>query len=316
MPPMLSKQKLLIGAGVEKCGTTSLFALLDKTPGFVTPSRKETRFFGQHYRQGLDYYLQLFGIPDDRQNTGENPQDDVEAPGPDDWLVDISPAYFRSHHAYDRILANEPEEIVAVFLIRNPVRRAFSQYWHDIFNHVTRAQGGWGKEFRNFSFLELARQRNSYYFTRYARAVQRFRETFGANGIVALFEELVGDPAPFVQTLSDKTGVPIPEPEALPRSNESSFARFELASSGVLERVGVHKRIPLRVDQETARNLLAIQGTFTHFLTVEQCEEIHQTIFARDIAALEEIMGRPLDALKEQRPLASPLWKQVARAGV
>lgn len=122
-------------AGAMKCGTTSLRNILAHHPGIFIPDheifyfslddiRQHPHFFGRvdgewryHDVEGkresyLSWYASFFAPATDLQLVGEN-----------------STSYIASTHAPARIAAVLPDAKIIVML-RDPVTRAYSHYWH------------------------------------------------------------------------------------------------------------------------------------------------------------------------------------------
>lgn len=109
---------IIIGAG--KAGTTSLFDILQQHPQVYTPEKKELRFFSddRHFNEGVEYY----------ENTHFKKAAGFPA------RIEASPAYLTwSDKAAPRIkqvYGDRPIKFIAIF--RDPVKRAYSHYWHRI----------------------------------------------------------------------------------------------------------------------------------------------------------------------------------------
>ena len=104
---------LLIGA--QKCGTTSLYNYLVSHPEVRRCLRKEVGYFDQHFDRGLAWYLAHFPMKSFvgfQQVTGE-----------------ATPDYYYSPQAPQRAHLVMPQAKL-IILLRNPVDRAHSQYWH------------------------------------------------------------------------------------------------------------------------------------------------------------------------------------------
>lgn len=101
---------LVIGA--PKCGTTTLAARLGARPDVFVPVQKELRFFDEHWDRGLAWYLSHFATAGEAQVLGE-----------------ATPTYMYSAAALDRIADTLPG-VRLVAILRNPVDRAYSHYWH------------------------------------------------------------------------------------------------------------------------------------------------------------------------------------------
>ncbi|NJO70981.1 MAG: sulfotransferase domain-containing protein [Oscillatoriales cyanobacterium RM1_1_9] len=98
-----------------KGGTTSLYRYLSEHPQVVPAIKKEIHFWNHHYKRGLDWYLSHFPkLSTDQQLfiTGE-----------------ASPNYFEDVTVAERIYQAFPQ-MKLILLLRNPVDRAVSQYYH------------------------------------------------------------------------------------------------------------------------------------------------------------------------------------------
>ena len=109
----LRKPDFLI-IGVGKGGTTSLYNYLIQHPQVLSPIVKEINFWSGNFNQGIDWYLAHFPPTSKQKNylTGE-----------------ASPGYFGNLEAATRILSFFPN-IKLIILLRNPVDRAISHYYH------------------------------------------------------------------------------------------------------------------------------------------------------------------------------------------
>lgn len=108
--------------GAAKSGTTSLHAILDKHPGIFMPETKEPEFFARDdiYEKGIGYYADLFAEATDSQLIGE-----------------ASPIYSMSPYfpnTASRIRKHTPDAKF-IFIMREPVSRAFSVYGQLIKNY-------------------------------------------------------------------------------------------------------------------------------------------------------------------------------------
>ena len=99
--------------GAQKCGTSSLQGYLVQHPGVIAPLRKEVHYFDLNHGQGEAWYRAHFG------REGE--------PG---LNLDASPYYLFHPAVPARMHALLPEAKLIV-LLRDPVRRAYSHYWHE-----------------------------------------------------------------------------------------------------------------------------------------------------------------------------------------
>ncbi len=99
-----------IGIGAQRCGTTSLYNYLTKHDKIAIPKRKEIFYFAQNYDEGEDWYEKHF------KKDGIN--------------FEICSYYIYHPLAPERLYDYNPDMPLFV-LLRNPVDRAYSQFWHE-----------------------------------------------------------------------------------------------------------------------------------------------------------------------------------------
>lgn len=102
--------------GAMKCGTTSLYHYITKHTQIYPAEKKEIHFFDEKFHRGVYWYKSHFPCiakaVHGRCITGE-----------------ASPYYLYHPLAADRIHRTFPE-VKLIVLLRNPIRRAISHYWH------------------------------------------------------------------------------------------------------------------------------------------------------------------------------------------
>jgi hypothetical protein len=108
--------------GVQKGGTTSLYAALVQHPQIIPGKFKEVFYYGNNdnYKNGLLHYKQFFATTIHKRNK-ENKLGKITL------AVDASTNTFENREAPTRILKDNPNAKI-IFILRNPVERAFSQY--------------------------------------------------------------------------------------------------------------------------------------------------------------------------------------------
>jgi hypothetical protein len=102
----------LICPGAARSATTSLYYLLIQHPDIFLPAIKETRFFTQDYEKGVAWYEQKYyaDVKDERA------------------IGDISPVYLIDERCPKRIFQSLGKKVKLIFMLRNPVERAYSHY--------------------------------------------------------------------------------------------------------------------------------------------------------------------------------------------
>jgi Sulfotransferase domain len=108
--------------GAQKAGTTTLFALLSRHPCVVTSFTKEVHFFDVHQDRGIKWYRAHF--PTTRQ------AEELALEGLPQAVLEASPYYLFHPSVPDRLAETIPDARFVV-LLRDPVVRAWSHYWHE-----------------------------------------------------------------------------------------------------------------------------------------------------------------------------------------
>jgi hypothetical protein len=103
-------------AGAQKAGTTYLYQELCAHPHVLPALTKEIHYFDSNYQRGLDWYLGYF------------PRASKLAMGR--ISGEASPDYLLHPLAAERIAHDLPDTKV-IILLRDPVKRAFSQFLHE-----------------------------------------------------------------------------------------------------------------------------------------------------------------------------------------
>ena len=99
--------------GAQKAGTTSLYRMLRKHPQVHMPRTKELHYFDFHYERGPEWYAAQFRPGRWERRRGE-----------------ATPNYMWGPLARQRLIADLPSARI-IAILRNPVDRAYSHYWHD-----------------------------------------------------------------------------------------------------------------------------------------------------------------------------------------
>lgn len=172
--------------GAARCGTTYLYQLLSQHAGiFVpppaseSPATKDTHFFDTRYFQNgevdIDGYAHLFKEAQDGQIIGE-----------------VATSYMYFEWVPELIANYLGKEIHLIFLLRNPIDRAYSHYWMELMT---------GKEtlaFEDAINLEPVRLTRSFheryrfsYVDRgfYMKQIEKFLPLFPMENMLFLFSE-------------------------------------------------------------------------------------------------------------------------------
>lgn len=172
----------LIG-GAQKSGTTTLHHYLGAHPDIFIPRRpQELHFFDldRNYARGVHWYANHF--------TSATPAHRA--------IGQTSPLYLYAREVPARIAALLPD-VKLIFILRNPVDRAYSHYWHEIKNgrETLDFEAALAIEEKRIASGDDARRSFSYVDRgRYAAQLQRYLGYFPRERILVLrMEDLARD---------------------------------------------------------------------------------------------------------------------------
>jgi hypothetical protein len=274
----------LFVAGAPRCGTSSIWSYLDQHPQIFMSRLKEPHFFTDRKPRYLPTvsdeaaYLRLFDGAADGQLRGE-----------------ASPTYLASPQAPGRIARVSPDARIVVVL-RNPVARAYSAYWHMV---------RYGGETR--SFLETlramppgpggrTRPRSYLRGGLYAESIERYLETFGERLHVLFQEELAADTRGELRRIleflgvdasaADRIRLDVRNATALPRNRvvRRLYASPRLRSLG-------ERSVPVSLQPRLERLLLRRDGLPP---MEPEARSFLEEFYATEPAALERLLGRPV----------------------
>ena len=214
----MSRKPNLFIIGAQKCGTTSLHHYLAAHPEIFLSEPKEPGYFVpeiDYYPRDREWYLGLFEGAGNRRWVGESSTHYTKLP------------VFQG--VVERIADFVDEAPRFIYLMRDPVERAVSHYWHDL------------RKFHEHRPIEEAfRERVDYRaFSDYPMQLAPYFERFGRDSVYTLtFEEMVRSPEPIVRSILEWLGL---EPGLPAGSFERLNARPEeiqrVRGKGRLDRV-------------------------------------------------------------------------------
>lgn len=110
----MNKLPNFLCVGAQKAGTTTLHDILKQHPDIFLPKIKETKFFHRNhlYNKGIGYYLKKFFTEYKHEKI----------------IGEIDPEYMYFDYIPKRIAENLGNDIKLLFILRNPVDRAYSHY--------------------------------------------------------------------------------------------------------------------------------------------------------------------------------------------
>ena len=170
--------------GAAKSGTTSLYAYLQRHPGIFFPDLKEPEFFSREavWNKGFDWYYKLF-----------------EPAHPEELCGEASTTYTRWPHTLDaaRLISENVNTRRFIYMMRDPVERAFSHYQHHMRTGVTKT-------------FEQALAEDDIYFDcgNYMMQIERYLQYFDKEDFLFLFsEDLRNDPDAVLVEIQNFLGV-------------------------------------------------------------------------------------------------------------
>lgn len=296
LPPNAPNFFLLGGA---KCGSTTLFHLLDQHPDLYLAPEKEAHFFNadRYYRRGLPAYLE-----DHFRGAGE-------------YAVrgEATPQYFhRAGKVAPRMKATLGGDLRFVIILRDPVRRAWSHYLHQ------RSLGGESLSFSDAVAVEERRREKGRswmgYFRDglYARQFRVWLEHYPRGAFrVVLLDELKRDPVRVVRDvfrfLDLDDAVPV---ETEVERNPASEARLPLLGrllnrptrlTNLLKRL-VPYRLRQRIrDALNDWNRKALRSDGRPELDAETARDLRRE-YREEIERLERMIDRDLSGWKPDPP--------------
>lgn len=226
---MILPNFLIVGA--QKCGTTSLHDILKQHPQANMSDKKEINFFikDNKYIKGLDYYSTYFKGKNNAIAIGES-----------------SPGYICHPEVHNRI-HETLGKIKIVIILRDPIKRAFSQYWderRELTEHLSEEE-------------IVERYLDSYYnpqrrgyFSRgvYYKDVKKYVNLFGKKNIhIIILENLIENQEQGLQNLYNFLGIDIHDGlQKLPKPSNPAIIYKNPLYMFFFKNTNYHKFLPPR----------------------------------------------------------------------
>ena len=212
IPPVAMAPPLpdFLGLGTQKGGTTTLHWLLTQHQQVHLPDCKEVQYFTQNYDQGEVWYREHFRGATPQQRCGE-----------------ITPFYLFHPEAPSRIHTLLPQAKLIV-LLRDPVERAISQYFHSRkrgFEPLELGDAIAAEPSRLASRDPFSQQKHSYVSrSRYLEQLNRYEDLFHCDQLLILRSEDLFEKMEWIwPRLLDFIGLePKPVPALVPHANAGS----------------------------------------------------------------------------------------------
>lgn len=163
--------------GVSKSATTWIYQCFKDHPDVFVPSTDSLKYFDLKYHKGKEWYWEHFSDS-----------------GLSQVVVDPSPTYLRSPVTSERI-ANDYPNAKFILSLRNPVDRAFSQFWHE--KKANRFDYAF-KETADIFLLYTWYIETGFYATHLKRFLQYFDKS---RFKIILFDNLTHNPETFISEI-------------------------------------------------------------------------------------------------------------------
>jgi hypothetical protein len=208
--------------GAAKSGTTSLYDYLMQHPNVFMSHIKEPCFFDEAvaWDKGLDWYSSLFNAANENQLCGEASTNYTRWP-----QVQGVPTKIK------KLIPN----VKLVYIIRNPVDRAYSHYVHRWTKEVHP-----GKPFSQDFFEYASTDPMCIDSSMYAMQLDHFLEDFEKDQIlVIVFEELLQKPGAVLTKLREFLCLKdiAPLRDQLPFSNENKLFRYHVVRTELTSQI-------------------------------------------------------------------------------
>jgi hypothetical protein len=270
-------------AGTAKAASTWIYQCLYEHPDILMPENDTVNYFNINYHHDDSWYQDYFAAHDGESVVGE-----------------ASTGYLEHPKSPERIAKTLPD-VRLVFCLRNPIDRAFSQWWH-----------GYSNGYITHEFEEIFINHPRFHLWAepgfYAYHLDRFDEYFDDDQMKLLFfDDLVDDEKAFIQEIYDFAGVDdlfVP-PQIGTKVNEADMAGFGLY---VKTRNWIRDNAPdtlentLKQVWDPVREIVENQDKYEEGIDPEVRRQI-EDVFYDDVKRLSERTGRSLDHWFEYRDL-------------
>ncbi len=279
--------------GVQKAGTSTLHDILVQHPNLKLPKLKETHHFrdDEKFNKGKEHYFNYY----------------FNKAGKQEFYGEIDPEYAYFKEAPDRIKSYF-KELKIVFIIRNPVDRAYSHYL------MTQRRGLENLAFKDAILNEQERLTSHYnkihysYISRgyYTEQIKRFEDLFGESNVkIVLFDDLIKDTKQTVDETVNFLGLNKFEFNYDVKSNPASEAKNKqlrdfIYKPNALKRI-IGKLIPSKKLKDylmSALNKKNLKPAVTEKLESDFKKMIYQQYFVNEVESLETKLGVKLSNWK------------------
>lgn len=306
---------MVVGIGYEKCGTSTLAATLTHDPRFASYPHKEAYYFNRGYNAPFATYMSKF-----------------ETTKLTRFLVDVTPDYIRSRDALLRI-KQSPIPAKVIICLRDPLRRAYSHYIHNIYFHHAHydpavrlySESDLYERPYNLAFseeLERGTLVRSCYYDEVAFAYSLFGDLntlvlilesdFEINAFRRKVSAFLGTDIDVTRIFPENFGATLPT-IVCPADNlrlEGSAYDIELIKENAYIFLSEAHGIAYwrDVGAPARQAILDASYRWSCYVPAKMVEQLRQRYFDEDIKQIEQLLGRQLSEWKTDRPLLSRRW--------
>ena len=222
--------------GAQRSGTTSLFKYLAAHPAIYPATFKEVHFFDRFFNRGVGWYRSFFPIALQRWYVTQV-QRRAFVSG------EATPYYLFHPRASERVAALLPH-VKLIAILRNPIDRAYSQYYHEVQRGLESAsfEAALQRERELLDNEQAALQADPAYYSalhqnhaylargRYVEQLRVWRQHFPREQLLVLQSEaFYADPADSVAQVVDFLGLPSFHLREFKKYNEMQYAEMPAA---------------------------------------------------------------------------------------
>lgn len=290
--------------GGMKCGTTTLYEYLARHPSIFMSTNKEPSYFSDPRVNALgdEYYASLFEGAREDQLCGEASTSYTRY---SEYRIGVEPPEWVDYLDAPRLLHDRVPDAKLIYLLRDPVKRAYSHYSFLMQYHPV------------VSFAEAVEQHEAIISaSRYIEHAERFLKHFRRDQLLfVMLDDLQSDPERTLDTIQQFLGVDRRDLASTPLISNPSGSGY--ASHQIQRRMEALKSnrflwaasrvVPTRLRRLAMRSTAhaLIEGSVGQRLAEQHhnaispfTDEIHDFLLESlhdSTLALQRLLGRPLD---------------------
>jgi hypothetical protein len=271
--------------GAQKAGSTSLYHILSKQKDVFIPSKKELRFFSFHYPKGFDWYCNTYF-----KNTADYK-----------LIGEADPSYLADENAPSRIAKHCGRDIKIVMILRQPVKRAYSQYIMNKKLNPEKFSEWVALPFESQLIKESNDLIDSNYLQNgcYYKAINNYLKSFNLENIhIILFDDFITDKQNTLNKLSkflEIDEIQIPQDT---HKNKSSVTRMSWMKVLYSDKKVIKKLRNLILDTRFNEVIKKIFTKEAPKISEDQIKKLTHLYFKDDIEKLEELLKLDLNNWK------------------